>query len=932
MMVTRRTSRRNFRFRLGGTLLVCSALVALATAGAGDQAAASAGRLHAVLTSYLAPVGKAAAVPLADHPLGAARAATPLHIDVVLEPRNPAAMTSFATAVSTPGNPLYGHFLARGQFASVFGPTPATISAVTAVLRQAGLRPGAITPDHLIIPVSANVGLVERALHVSLRLYRQPAGTVPATAIVNTDAPTLPSAIARDVQGIIGLDTVSSRAPGPIAAHRHPRLTAVPSVVPTSGPIACATAKAVAKEFSGWTETQLAQAYSFDGVFAKGDLGKGVTIALFEEQTYSKSDIAKFQSCYHTHVPLTNVSVDGGSKDADFSPEAALDIETVIGLAPKASVRVYETIGSGTGPTDGYDKIVTQDKAQVISSSWSTAPFGCDVFVPESVIKAENSIFKEAAIQGQSTFVADGDVGSEGCMANGSPAEISQPPGPDAVAVDPATQTVYFANSITGDITVANEATLETVGTIALGSTTEPEGLAVDPTTNQLWVSEDALGIVAEIDGATCDSANQSGCSATPMTVINDPGSEPIGIAVDSATGTAYVALAGIDDIGVIDEAMDTFVGAYGGDEPADVAVDASTDQVFLTDFGDDEVGEFSGAACDATTTSGCPTSLTLAEVSVGEEPYGLAVNASSNKLYIGNAESDTVTVLEASTGDFVATATLSGLVIPTSLAVDPNGSGVLVTAEGSDGSGAGVAVISGGTNKVTRLITGITDPYAVATDPLLDYAWVADAAGGFVWMPLFLSVEDPSEQPFVTGVGGTDLTKLGPAPTQSVWDEPLFAEGAGTGGISSWWTMPKYQRGPGVVSSLSSGVPCGATGRTLCRELPDVSASADPSHGYVIVFGGKWTVVGGTSAATPLWAALTALLDAYKGKVHKLGFLNPALYKLVAEGKAVVNDVKVGNNDYTTTNGGLYPATKHYDMATGLGTPIVTALAKALG
>ncbi|MGA8682721.1 MAG: hypothetical protein WB592_19765, partial [Acidimicrobiales bacterium] len=91
-------------------------------------------------------------------------------------------------------------------------------------------------------------------------------------------------------------------------------------------------------------------------------------------------------------------------------------------------------------------------------------------------------------------------------------------------------------------------------------------------------------------------------------------------------------------------------------------------------------------------------------------------------------------------------------------------------------------------------------------------------------------------------------------------------------------------------------------------------------------------TVVGGTSAATPLWAALTALLDAYKGKVHKLGFLNPALYKLVAEGKAVVNDVKVGNNDYTTTNGGLYPATKHYDMATGLGTPIVTALAKALG
>jgi kumamolisin len=110
------------------------------------------------------------------------------------------------------------------------------------------------------------------------------------------------------------------------------------------------------------------------------------------------------------------------------------------------------------------------------------------------------------------------------------------------------------------------------------------------------------------------------------------------------------------------------------------------------------------------------------------------------------------------------------------------------------------------------------------------------------------------------------------------------------------------------------------------------VSASADPSLGYVIFDGGSWTVVGGTSAATPLWAALTALLDVYKGKVHKLGFLNPALYKLVAAGKPILNDVTVGTNDYTTTNGGSFPATKHYDMATGLGTPIVSALAKALG
>jgi subtilase family serine protease len=194
------------------------------------------------------------------------------------------------------------------------------------------------------------------------------------------------------------------------------------------------------------------------------------------------------------------------------------------------------------------------------------------------------------------------------------------------------------------------------------------------------------------------------------------------------------------------------------------------------------------------------------------------------------------------------------------------------------------------------------------------------------------LSVEDPSGQPFVTAVGGTDLTKLGPAPTESVWNEALNGSGAGTGGISADWTMPSYQTGPGVVSKLSSGVPCGAPSGTDCRELPDVSASADPVHGYVIVFQGQWTSVGGTSAATPLWAALIALVDVQSGKLKSVGFINPALYKLVAGGKKVVNDITTGNDDYTTTGDGLYPTTKGYDMATGLGSPIAATLATDLG
>jgi hypothetical protein len=62
------------------------------------------------------------------------------------------------------------------------------------------------------------------------------------------------------------------------------------------------------------------------------------------------------------------------------------------------------------------------------------------------------------------------------------------------------------------------------------------------------------------------------------------------------------------------------------------------------------------------------------------------------------------------------------------------------------------------------------------------------------------------------------------------------------------------------------------------------------------------------------------------------VGFASPALYQ--AAGSAYgsdFNDVTVGNNDLTGTNGGLYPAGTGYDMATGLGSPQAGALAGAL-
>ena len=202
------------------------------------------------------------------------------------------------------------------------------------------------------------------------------------------------------------------------------------------------------------------------------------------------------------------------------------------------------------------------------------------------------------------------------------------------------------------------------------------------------------------------------------------------------------------------------------------------------------------------------------------------------------------------------------------------------------------------------------------------------------------LEVDDPASQPDVTGVGGTSLPS-GNVADQKVWNACQDAgarcaltplSGAGGGGISRTWSMPSWQAeaGRGTVNTYSEGASCGQPSGSYCREVPDVSADADPKTGYVIYWDGTWGVVGGTSGAAPLWAATVA--DAEQGCGGPFGMINPTLYALGSQGSPALSDVTAaGNNDLTNTNTGAYPTTTGYDMATGWGSPNALALMNGL-
>ncbi|GAC1306076.1 MAG: hypothetical protein NVSMB24_15960 [Mucilaginibacter sp.] len=165
-----------------------------------------------------------------------------------------------------------------------------------------------------------------------------------------------------------------------------------------------------------------------------------------------------------------------------------------------------------------------------------------------------------------------------------------------------------------------------------------------------------------------------------------------------------------------------------------------------------------------------------------------------------------------------------------------------------------------------------------------------------------------PASDPGVIGCGGTTIQNVsGTTFTETVW-------GGSGGGVSNVFGRPTWQSMAGIPASVN---PAGHIG----RGVPDVAGNADPGSGYMLVLNGSQTgPVGGTSAVAPLYAGLTALLNATTGQ--PAGYLNYNLYAFA--GPYVYRDITVGNN-------GAYHATTGWDACTGFGSIKGSALATSL-
>ncbi len=176
---------------------------------------------------------------------------------------------------------------------------------------------------------------------------------------------------------------------------------------------------------------------------------------------------------------------------------------------------------------------------------------------------------------------------------------------------------------------------------------------------------------------------------------------------------------------------------------------------------------------------------------------------------------------------------------------------------------------------------------------------------------------DSAEETPYCTIVGGTSLLTNGAGGT---WASESAWSGSG-GGIANDVSIPSYQQGINMSTNFGS---------TTQRNLPDVAMFAD--FGFLIIASGQEIDnIGGTSGATPLFAAFTALANQQAANLGKptVGFLNPTAYALGKGSSYPIefHDIATGNNGSPTQ----YPAVPGYDLATGWGSPNGQTMINAL-
>jgi subtilase family serine protease len=316
--------------------------------------------------------------------IGTVGAQQPLSFAIHLPLRNQAELSRALRDLYDPTSPSFHKYLSVSEFTDRFGPTAADYEAVLAWAKANGFSVTATTPNRRLVAVQASADAVNRALGITVNVYRHPAE---GRTFYSPDREPSVVGLRVPLLQITGLNNYV--LPHPMLRHK----AAVPS-----------TGSAPSGEY---LPSDLRAAYYGNGPLT----GAGQSIGIFSFDGYLPSDVQLYYSTtgMSSTVPINNVLVGGfnGACTGVTSPSSAtcddgeqvLDIVNAIGMAPGIQqILFYE----GSSNTEILNQMATDNVAKVLSSSWGWNPADA---------ASDDPIFQEFAAQGQSFVSASGDDG-----------------------------------------------------------------------------------------------------------------------------------------------------------------------------------------------------------------------------------------------------------------------------------------------------------------------------------------------------------------------------------------------------------------------------------------------------------------------------------------------------------------------------------------
>jgi subtilase family serine protease len=345
------------------------------------------------------------------------------------------ALQSFLMQAHQASSPQFHKWLTPGSFAQQYGAADADIAQVSAWLKGHGLKVAGVSAGKGTIEFSGNVGQVNEAFHTSIHQF----SVKGETHYANATEPKIPTALAAAVAGVSPLNDFHAVPEYKLAGRTlyNPKTHAV-------------TPQWTYGEGQGYapfyflTPEDFATQYDVTPAYTAGTTGAGVTIGIMNESNIDINLVNAYRKIFGLTANPPQVVIDGNDPGINGAAiEAYLDVENAGAVAPAATVKLYIAgseglLGNG-GLTFAMLRAVNDDAASVLSLSFGT----CEEY-GTAYNEFINSVWEQAAAQGQTVMVSTGDSGSLGCYGLGVNGFASTPwdvgvGGTDAYLTDYAT-------------------------------------------------------------------------------------------------------------------------------------------------------------------------------------------------------------------------------------------------------------------------------------------------------------------------------------------------------------------------------------------------------------------------------------------------------------------------------------------------------------